>query len=176
MVVAFTGYRPEKMPFQESKRDKHYLAFRSVLSRVITRLIELGGTYFITGVARGFDTWVAEEILELRKENKSIQLECAIPFPGQADSWEKGEQKRRYKILTATDESVIISELFNRGCFFARNRYMVDKADFVVCAFNGKPGGTAYTVDYALKQNKIVIQIDPVTCQVSIISKRTFTD
>ena len=115
MVVAFTGYRPEKMPFQESKRDKHYLAFRSVLSRVITRLIELGETYFISGVARGFDTWVAEEILELRKEHKSIQLECAIPFPGQADSWEKGEQKRRYKILTATDESVITSEHFNRG-------------------------------------------------------------
>lgn len=54
MVVAFTGYRPEKMPFQESKRDKHFLAFRSVLSRVITRLIELGGTYFISCVARGF--------------------------------------------------------------------------------------------------------------------------
>lgn len=38
---------------------------------------------------------------------------------------------------------------------------MVDNADVVVCAFNGKSGGTAYTVDYALKQNKIVIQIDP---------------
>lgn len=56
MVVAFTGYRPEKMPFQESKKDKRYLAFRAILSRVISRLIELGGTYFISGVARGFDT------------------------------------------------------------------------------------------------------------------------
>ena len=83
MVVAFTGYRPEKMPFQESKKDKRYLAFRAILSRVISRLIELGGTDFISGVARGFDTWVAEELLELRKENKEIQLECAIPFPGQ---------------------------------------------------------------------------------------------
>ena len=96
MVVAFTGYRPEKMPFQESKKDKRYLAFRAILSRVISRLIELGGTYCISGVARGFDTWVAEEILELRKENKEIQLECAIPFPGQADSWEKADQKRKY--------------------------------------------------------------------------------
>ena len=56
MVVAFTGYRSEKMPFQESKKDKRYLAFRTILSRVISRLIELGGTYFISGVARGFDT------------------------------------------------------------------------------------------------------------------------
>ena len=37
MVVAFTGYRPEKMPFQESKKDKRYLAFRAILSRVISR-------------------------------------------------------------------------------------------------------------------------------------------
>ena len=51
---------------------------------------------------------------------------------------------------------------------------MVDKADVVVCAFDGQSGGTAYTVDYALKQNKIVIQIDPKTNAVSIISKRNF--
>ena len=176
MVVAFTGYRPEKMPFQESKKDKRYLAFRAILSRVISRLMELGGTYFISGVARGFDTWVAEEILELRKENKEIQLECAIPFPGQADSWEKADQKRRYEILTATNEAVITSEHYNRGCFFTRNRYMVDKADVVVCAFNGKSGGTAYTVDYALKQNKIVIQIDPETSEVPQFIQRTEDD
>ena len=126
-------------------------------------------------------TWNADayysrlEILSLlRKENKEIQLECAIPFPGQADSWEKADQKRRYNILTAADKAVITSEQYNRGCFFTCNRYMVDKADVVVCAFNGKSGGTAYTVDYALKQNKIVIQIDPETSEVSMLSKRSF--
>ena len=51
---------------------------------------------------------------------------------------------------------------------------MVDKADVVVCAFNGKSGGIAYTVDYALKQNKIVIQIDHETSEVSMLSKRSF--
>ena len=62
MVVAFTGYRPEKMPFQESKKDKRYLAFRAILSRVISRLIELGGTYCISGVARGFDIPVLAQV------------------------------------------------------------------------------------------------------------------
>ena len=51
---------------------------------------------------------------------------------------------------------------------------MVDNADVVVCAFNGKSGGTAYTVDYALKQNKIVIQIDPETSEISMLSKKIF--
>lgn len=57
-AVAFTGYRPEKMPFGESKTDEHYLKFREVQMRVITRLIERGYTDYISGVAQGFDTWV----------------------------------------------------------------------------------------------------------------------
>ena len=78
-----------------------------------------------------------------RRKTKKITLECVIPFLGQADSWEKADQKRRYNILTAADKAVITSEQYSRGCFFTRNRYMVDKADVVVCAFNGKSGGTA---------------------------------
>ena len=115
----------------------------------------MGWTHCISGVACGFDTWVAEKILQRQKENKKITLECVIPFPGQADSWEKADQKRRYNILTAADKAVITSEQYNR-------------------AFNGKSGGTAYTVDYALKQNKIVIQIDPETSEVSMLSKKSF--
>ena len=107
------------------------------------RLVSLGWTHCISGVACGFDTWVAEKILQRQKENKKITLECVIPFPGQADSWEKADQKRKYNILTAADKAVITSEQYNRGCFFTRNRYMVDKADVAVCAFNGKSGGTA---------------------------------
>ena len=100
MVVAFTGYRPEKMPFVESKKDEAYLKFRKRQLQVIERLIERGCTHFISGVAMGFDTWVAEDILALQKNNSSLELECAIPFPGQADRWSTSDQKRRYKILT----------------------------------------------------------------------------
>ena len=51
MVVAFTGYRPEKMPFVESKKDEAYLKFRKRQLQVIERLIERGCTHFISGVA-----------------------------------------------------------------------------------------------------------------------------
>ncbi len=173
-TVAFTGYRPEKMPFTENKHDEHYRRFREKQLQAINRLIELGYTNFISGVAQGFDTWVAEDVLDLKKKNKVLTLECAIPFPDQAKAWPLSEQRRRYKILTSSDTSYIISDKYSRDCFFARNRYMVDKADVVVCAYDGQKGGTAYTVDYALKHDKIVIQINPSTCQVTIISKRTF--
>ena len=82
-TVAFTGYRPEKMPFVEDKHDEGYLHFREQQLKVIQRLIERGYTHFISGVAMGFDTWVAEDVLELQKKNKALHLECAIPCPDQ---------------------------------------------------------------------------------------------
>lgn len=48
---------------------------------------------------------------------------------------------------------------------------MIDKADLVVCAFNGQSGGTADTVKYALKHDKVVIQIDPANNIVSLINQ-----
>lgn len=170
--VAFTGYRPEKMPFEENMQDENYLSFREELCKVINHLIECGYTHFLSGVATGFDTWVAEAVLELQKENKDLHLECVIPCPDQDKKWEQTDKDRRQMILELADQSTLVSEHYSRDCFFARNRYMVDKSDVVVCAYDGQKGGTAYTVKYALRQNKIVIQINPSTLEVSTISNR----
>ena len=124
MVVAFTGYRPEKMPFVESKKDEAYLKFRKRQLQVIERLIERGCTHFISGVAMGFDTWVAEDILALQKNNSSLELECAIPFPGQADRWSTSDQKRRYKILTHATSSVIVCEHYSSNCLLTSIRVL----------------------------------------------------
>lgn len=174
MKVAFTGYRPEKMPFTESDKDENYIRFREREMQVIKRLVERGCTHFISGMAMGFDTWVAEDVLLLKKANKALTLECAVPFPDQAKAWERKDQMRRKEILSKADMTTMISESYTRWCFHERNRYMVDQADVVVCAFNGQKGGTAYTVAYALKKDKIVIQIDPSTAAVSVISRRNF--
>ena len=174
MICAFTGYRPGKMPFTENKKDEAYIRFRETLWRVIKRLTERGVDAFVSGVAQGFDIWAAEDVCKLKKQNPAIRLECAVPFTDQAKSWPESEQRRRYNIMLHSDNSVILSEHYSRNCFFVRNRYMVDLADVVVCAYDGKSGGTAYTVDYALKNDRIVIQIDPATSKVTVISKRNF--
>lgn len=50
-TVAFTGYRPGKMPFVEDKKDEKYIHFREQELKVIKRLIERGYTHFISGAA-----------------------------------------------------------------------------------------------------------------------------
>ena len=85
-----------------------YVHFREQELKVINRLIERGYTHFISGVAMGFDTWVAEDVLELQKKNKELHLECAIPCPDQDKKWESADQKRRRKILKKANESTLL--------------------------------------------------------------------
>ena len=168
--VAFTGYRPEKLPFCESDGDETYLRFRRRLGQIIRRLAELGYNEFISGVAMGFDTWVAEDVLRLRAEMREVRLECAVPFPSQADKWSMRDKFRRERILAAADSVVTLSPEYSKSAFFLRNRYMVDSADAVVCCYDGKTGGTAYTVDYAKKLGRVVIQLNPTDMVVSIVA------
>lgn len=173
-TVAFTGYRPNKLPFVEDKNDPQYVAFRDALRNVIVRLIERGYTDFISGVAIGFDTWAAEEVIACKKNNKSVSLECAIPCPGQDKKWSLEDKFRRKKILWKADRKTVTSDHYHSSCYFVRNEYMVDKADVVVCCYDGQSGGTARTVKYAKEKDKIIIQIDPNNAEVTIISRRGF--
>lgn len=168
--VAFTGYRPEKLPFRENESDIAYQRFRKTLYKIISRMAELGYCDFISGVAMGFDTWVAEDVLCLKEDNPSVTLECAVPFPGQADKWSERDRARRDRILEASDSVTCVSDEYTKSAFFLRNRYMVDRADAIVCCFDGKTGGTAYTVEYAKRQGKIIIQLNPTDMVVTVLA------
>ncbi len=170
-TVAFTGYRPEKLGFPEDSLNEKYIRFRSLQTQVIKRLIELGYDSFISGVARGFDLWTAEEIIELKSEISTLKLICAVPFPAQDKQWNVSERQRRESVLLHSDKIVMVSPAYTKNCFLKRNRYMVDNADVVVCCFDGQKGGTAYTVEYAKKKQKTVIQIDPSVMKVSVFGE-----
>ena len=167
-TVAFTGYRPEKLPFREGD-GVEYLRFRKTLFSVIKRLCELGYDEFITGVAMGFDTWVAEDVLALKQEFPAVKLLCAVPFPEQAGKWSRADKLRRERIIESADSVTVTSPEYSKSCFFTRNRYMVDRSDVVVCCFDGQKGGTAYTVDYARKRGLAIVQINPMDNVVSIV-------
>ena len=167
-TVAFTGYRTEKMPFAEDPQDENYCSFRKKLLVIISKLMAMGYDSYISGMAMGFDTWAAEAVMEL-----GASLECAVPFPEQADGWETKDQKRWADIINKSGKKTVVSESNQKGAYYKRNRYMVDNADVILCGYTGrKSGGTAYTVNYALQQNKIVIQFHPKTLKITILSER----
>ena len=63
------------------------------------------------------------------------------------------------EILKEADCVEYIAETYTANCMHDRNRRLVDKSDMCVAFFEHSGGGTAYTVAYALKQGKEVINI-----------------
>lgn len=51
--------------------------------------------------------------------------------------------------MREADITTHIGHEYTRSCLFRRNRYMVDNANLLLAAYDGQPGGTAMTVQYA---------------------------
>ena len=84
---AFTGYRPQKMPFGFDETDPRCVDFKSRLQDSIEALIGEGYAHFISGGAMGMDIFAAEIVLSLKEKYPWIILEMVSPFDGQADKW-----------------------------------------------------------------------------------------
>ena len=160
--VAFTGYRPQKMPWGEDESHPLCLAFKVRLKRALERLIADGYATFISGCARGFDTMAAEAVLELRKTYPWIQLEMVSPWDGQANKWSDADKMRRARLFEQADEIIYISHVYSREVYFKRNAWMVGHCDLLLAAYDGQPGGTAMTVAYAREQGVKVARLRPV--------------
>ena len=157
----FTGYRPAKLPFNVYKRDINYTEFENLLISAILELAQNDCLVFYSGMAMGFDIICAETVIMLKQSlKKPLKLVCAIPFEGQGECFSEHWRERYYCVLENADDTVILSEEYHKGCYAVRNRYMVDNCDYVLTWFDGKSGGTKNTIDYALKKNRFVMNIN----------------
>ena len=87
----------------------------------------------------------ANIIAEL-KEISPITLEAAIPYPGRMKTPDETFQR----LIRCCDTVKIHSDIYFKGCYMRRNRYLVDQSQRVIAVYDGRPtGGTAATVRYA---------------------------
>lgn len=72
-TCAFTGHRPQSLPFGFDESDKRCTSLKSVMRDQIVALIENEGvTHFITGMALGVDMYAAEIVLDLKSKNLTL--------------------------------------------------------------------------------------------------------
>ena len=149
----FTGHRPEKLkrPVQEITAD---------MEREVVKAVSAGVTVFNTGMAKGTDIVAGEVVLRLRDKGYPICLVCAIPYQGFEKSWSKEWKQRYHSIIDRADDIHYICPQYFRGCFQQRNRWLVDHSELVIAVYNGSPGGTRNTIDYAKRKGIDVVRID----------------
>ncbi|MCQ2386006.1 MAG: DUF1273 domain-containing protein [Clostridia bacterium] len=166
-TVCFSGYRPEKMPFTPDTPG--FSAFLEKQKEITDRLYEVGFRTFVTGGARGFDTWVAQDVLHLRRRHGDVCLHLALAFPGQEQEWNEEDRRLYRQIMEEADTVTYCSPRYERGVYYTRNRFMVDSSSFLVAAYDGAKGGTAYTVSYAMRQTVPVVCLRPKTLRVEYV-------
>jgi uncharacterized phage-like protein YoqJ len=158
-ACAFTGHRPEGLPWGSDEDDPRCLRVKSLIHGRITELAERGVTRFLSGMARGIDLICAEEVFLLRKNFPGVSLKCVIPYLGQEKYWNLSEQARYRHITESSGDIVIISPEFTKNCIMARNRYLVENAGTLVAVVAKWKSGTGATVGMARKLKREIIII-----------------
>lgn len=130
----------------------------ALLDRVILNLVKNGCTRFFCGMARGFDLAAAESVIEVKRTYPAELVAC-IPCGSQSDSYSSADRARYDRILKNCSEILVLSENYYNGCMHVRDRFMVDNSDVVLCYLRQKSGGTYYTVNYAGKTRKKIIEL-----------------
>ena len=76
---AFTGHRPQNLPFGFREDDERCAALKEILKKQIVSLItDESVTHFISGMALGVDMYAAEIVLELKKTYPALHLR--VPY------------------------------------------------------------------------------------------------
>lgn len=148
-TVAFFGHRYIDHPYEMEK----------LLEKEIGRLIDENGyVNFLVGRNGEFDQCVASSVLRVQKNEKdgNSSLVLMLPYPT-AEYLNNRQYFENYygdiEILHPT------TPIHPKALIQARNREMVDRADLIICFVTRKQGGAYQTVQYALKQNKTVINL-----------------
>lgn len=129
------------------------------LKETLVELIENGYRYFGAGGALGFDTLAAQTILELKEKYPQIRLILVLPCETQTRGWKEKDIEIYENIKRQADKVVYISKEYTRGCMHKRNRHLVDCSSVCIAYLTKSNGGTAYTVDYAIKHGLTVFNI-----------------
>lgn len=152
-TVCFTGHREIR-----AKDTNLY----NTLYKTLENLILQGFLYFGAGGARGFDAMAAEVVLALKEKYPQIHLILVLPFKNQykrENRWSSEEIQQYHDLKAKASKVVHTQETYSSGCYYKRNRHLVDFSSVCVCYQYQESGGTAYTTKYAREKGIKIINI-----------------
>lgn len=149
-TACFSGHRPSKLPFPESDTAKTEL-LQKLIRQEISTALDLGYTVFITGMAKGVDTWAAMEILQLKNKYSGVRLVGVSPFRSERERF-KGSDLWHYDLIRhGCDQMIFLADSYFPNCYLMRNKFMVDNSSLVIGAVCDMHSGTGNTIRYAEK-------------------------
>ena len=170
-ACAFTGPRPEKLPWRYNEDDPACVSVKKLLAEQIEKLADAGYVHFLSGMAQGIDQYCASAVLSLREGRPEIKLHCILPCVSQADKWTARSQMAYRLIMEQADPVVFVDRDERKTGMMRRNRFLVDHCSVLLAVYrsNGaRRSGTAATIRYAQREGREAIVIDPISQSVQL--------
>ena len=148
-TVAFFGHREIDNPFKIEDR----------LEEEIYRLLgEKEYVDFLVGRDGEFDQFASSAVLRVRKQYRDDNSSLILVLPYARAEYLNNEDSF-HDYYSDVEISYAASKAHPKAAIQIRNREMVDRADLVLCAIERQSGGAWQTVQYAMKQEKPVINL-----------------
>ena len=151
--VCFTGHRKIRKKDTEIENN---------LYKIIEDLIHKGFLYFYAGGAKGFDALASKTVIKLKEKYTNIKLILVLPFYNQYEkenNWTIEEINEYNNLKNSAHKIIYTQETYSAGCYYKRNRFLIDHSDICLCYKYKNSGGTSYTINYAENQNLKIINI-----------------
>lgn len=153
-TCCFTGHRNRDLPFVGDRAVLGMRVLVSSLALQIEEAVKDGYDTFISGMAEGVDLICAELVYQRIANGEPLRLVCARPYPRQCDhDYKDPRSKYVCSLITDACVTVDVSASYYRGCYAARNRFMVENSSRLIGVIKRKVGhsGTSQTVRLAEK-------------------------
>lgn len=151
IIIAFTGHRPDKL----GGWDPFNPVAARVRRAIEAELSRARPDWVISGMALGVDQWAAEICVAL-----GIPFVAALPCDDMDRRWPPWARTRHRELVRQAREQVVVSPgPYRPWKMQRRNEWMVDRCSSLIAVFDGSPGGTYNTLEYAAQAGKPVTRL-----------------
>ncbi len=148
-TVAFFGHRYIDNPFR----------LEVILERHIRKLLcDKEYVEFLIGRNGEFDQCVASTVRKVKRNYRDDNSELVLVLPYATAEYLNNEEsfENYYDVIEVSYKA---SMGHPKSAIQIRNKEMVDRANLIICFIEETSGGAYKTIEYAKKQNKIIINI-----------------
>jgi hypothetical protein len=139
------------------------------VSEVLSEVIEeYEVTKGFTSLAIGADQLYADLLF-----SKGVPYITVIPCDGYESTFEDDERRDQYELMLSRSEEVTQLDFDepSEKAFFEAGKCIVESSDLLFAVWNGKEsrglGGTGDVVEYAVRQKKKVVHLNPITKELT---------
>lgn len=148
-TVAFFGHRYIDNPFRIEGRLKKY----------IQRLLaEHEYVEFLVGRNGELDQLASSTIRRCRRNIRDDNNALVLVLPYHTDEYHNNRESY-HNYYTDVEISHTASAVHPKAAIQISNREMVDRADLILCCIEHEEGGVWKTIQYAIQQGKLIINL-----------------